>query len=968
MNYLPIIRAVLIVTLFAGFAAKSIFAQTLDDTIDEYISGMNIQDKLWQIANNGYMSTGDHDIQGVPGMLFNDGPHGVRAAALGWIPDATSFPLPIGMAAMWDRPMWYDLGVAIAEEFQGYNIDVMLGPSMDLSHNPQNGRTGETAGEDPYLTSQFAINVVQGVQSLPVVATIKHYLGVNKQNDRHGSDITMTEQQLMDHHGYHYRRAIQEGGAMAVMSSYNLVNGVHTSENELTLKEILKKRWGYPFLVMTDWWSVYNGANTINAGNDLCMGSEDFGEELMMPNIESGAVKEETVDKAVARVLKVKMLTGLLDDGYPDPDESKINTREHQELARRADEKGMVLLKNNDGILPFPRDKKIAIIGPSSDVARTNIGGSSNLTTPYNVGPKEGIEALIGSENITHVLGCALDGDDRSGFDEAKEVAKNADYVLFFGGLNDQIEGEMGHEGDSPGDRTTNDFQTPTIQRELIKELAAVNPNIVVVLQSGGVLGVTDYIDTIKGLLYSFYTSQEGGNAFANVLFGEVNPAGRMPVTMAVDEDDMPEWNEDFTDDFNDGYRWFDEKGTDIQYAFGFGLSYTTFEYSNLTLNPAHPQAGDRVTVMFDVKNSGSVDGEDVPQLYFSNHGSAVWHPKKELKNFQRVAIAAGQTKNITMIIDSEDLFYYDLAKGQYSVEPGRYTVKVGPSSDSLPLVAELDYTAGEEKSDLRPITLYTYPRYPNDGEEVLFVATIKNYGTEKTNAGNIVVKWSVDGEDIAFSAPLSESLLPGQMTMVSSDPSLASSAKWSYNSGATITVMVDANEVESELYEQNNSRDYTIPHTGAFKKAALYHEKIIRDAPSSSSEGELLSSSLMSSSSGDLPLESSDVEESSAQEGERNDDESSEVESSTTPIIGASQGREYVDLRANTLTVSLSTDLAVYAVLLYSVHGDKVAEYQMNADGFLKRNVSHLVDGPYVVSIREAAKEQTFLVLKVSQ
>ncbi|MGL1934002.1 MAG: glycoside hydrolase family 3 C-terminal domain-containing protein [Fibrobacterales bacterium] len=964
MNYLQVKRAALIFTLLAGFAAESVVAQTLDDTIDEYISDMNIQDKLWQIANNGYMSTGDHKRQGIPGMLFNDGPHGVRAAALGWIPDATSFPLPIGMAAMWDRPMWYDLGVAMAEEFQGYNIDVMLGPSMDLSHNPKNGRTGETAGEDPYLTSQFAINVVQGVQSLPVVATIKHYLGVNKQNDRHGSNIIMTEQQLMDHHGYHYRRAIQEGGAMAVMSSYNLVNGVHTSENELTLKEILKNRWGFPFLVMTDWWSVYNGANTINAGNDLCMGSEDFGEELMMPNIESGAVKEETVDKAVARVLKVKMLTGLLDDGYPEPDESKINTREHQELARRADEKGMVLLKNSDGILPFSKDKKIAIIGPSSDVARTNIGGSSNLITPYNVGPKEGIEGLIGSENIIHALGCNLDGDDRSGFDEAKEAAKNADYVLFFGGLNDQIEGEMGHEGDSPGDRTTNDFQTPVIQRELIKELAAVNPNIVVVLQSGGVLGVTDYIDDIKGLLYSFYTSLEGGNAFANVLFGEVNPAGRMPVTMAVDDDDMPEWNEDFTDDFNDGYRWFDEKETDIQYAFGFGLSYTTFEYSNLKLDPAYPQAGDRVTVTFDVKNTGSVDGEDVPQLYFSNHGSAVWYPKKELKNFQRVAIAAGQTQNIEMIIDSEDLFYYDLAKGQYSVEPGKYTVKVGPSSDNLPLVAELDYTSGEKKADLRPITLYTYPRFPNDGDEVLFVATVKNYGTEKTTAGDIVVKWSVDGEDVSFSAPLTEALLPGQMRMISSDPSLPSSSKWSYSAGATITVTVDAHDVEAEHYEQNNSRDYTILHKGAFTKAPLIHEEVVREAPSSSSEEEPLSNSTSSSSQ---VTESSVNENVSESFDESSDSESSGAESSTTPLLEQAKGGVEVDLVANGLTVALGNGVSANTVTLYSVHGEKKAEFEMEGDRVLKRDVSHLVDGPYVVSVGGVVQERTVLVLKVS-
>ncbi len=811
----------LITMLICALSVSSLFSKTLDEKIDSLIALMDQKAKIEQVNNNGFMTTANNKSLGIPGFLMADGPHGSHHNNQ----KATIYPLAMSMGAMWDRDMWYRTGVAMGEEFNGHGVNVQLGPSIDIAHDPRNGRSGEAGGEDSYLIGEFATQVVKGIQTNPVAATIKHFTAVNKQEYRHTSNIKVTEQQIMEQYGYHYRRAIQEGGALAVMSSYNLINGDHTAESPLLLTEILKKRWGFPFMVMSDWWGIKNGVKAINAGNDLCMGNQekwstDQYYHSVPPAIKKGTVDIATVDTSVHRIIKTKMLLGLMDKKFPGANRSAINTKEHQLLSRHADQKAMVLLKNNDNILPLPKNKKVLVIGPNAAVPRNNIKGSSTVEPFYTVTPLQGIESKIGAKNVTYIQGVENDGFKISQFKKVYEAAEDADYIIFVGGLNASFEGEQWWTDGVmfKGDRSTSAL--PSIQKLLLKELADRGHDVVTVLMSGGIMSINESEKHMKALLYAFYTTQEGGNALADILFGDYNPAGRLPVTMPIADSTLPKWDDDFTNDYTGGYRYYDETKKGYQYAFGHGLSYSTFKYSNLTITPKNPKRGDKITVTLDVKNTSKRSGEEVVQLYIGNTATKSWRPKKELKNFNRVAIAAGEKKSISFIIEMEDLYVFNPQLKTYSVSPGTYTISVGGSSDALPLSKTISLAAGVNQSDLRTLHLYSYPRYPNIGEKTQLLASIKNYGTTATQSKSITITWSIKGKTIARSRPITESLLPGQMLLVSSDPDIKESGYWipkNINS-ETFTVTIDVDNIEFEYNEKNNSGVFEMKSPGIYK------------------------------------------------------------------------------------------------------------------------------------------------------
>ncbi|MCF7885078.1 MAG: glycoside hydrolase family 3 C-terminal domain-containing protein [Candidatus Marinimicrobia bacterium] len=790
-------RVIISIFLLLILFGNQIYPKTFDEEIDSLISEMTLQEKIDQLRNNGFMTTPANKKLGIPGFVMDDGPHGVRFET------ATCFPLTMSMAAMWDRNIWHQLGTAMGEEFQAFSKHVQLGPCIDLCRDPRNGRSGESGGEDPYLCGQLAVNLIQGIQSNPVIATPKHYNCVNRQDNRNSSNVIITEHQLMDHYGYNFRKAVQEGGALAIMSSYNLINGQHASESNLLLNKILKERWGFPFMVMSDWGSIHNSEKAIEAGNDLCMGNDKYKNDLLNL-VNQGKVSEETINTSVKYVLKTKMLSGMLDAAYPQADQSKANSAKHQELCRLADQKGIVLLKNQDDILPIPKNKTIALIGPSANKAQMNIFGSSKVTPPYSISPQQGIENKIGSSKVSFAKGCDIFSNDTSGFNKARELTAENDYVIFVGGLDETVEGEGYGKG---GDRKNNSIQLPQKQQMLINELAQVNPNLIVILESGGVCAVSNCIDNIKGFLYSFYTSQEGGNALADVLFGDYNPAGRLPVTMPQSDALMPAINSDFTDDFNCGYRYYDMTGNEYQYAFGYGLSYTDFAYNKIDISPSNPTIGDTIQVSVEIENIGDRAGEEVVQLYLTNSASNAWHPKKELKDFKRIALQAGESKSINFTLDIEDFYDYDRSQQKYIIEEGKYIIKVGGSSDELPLAKEINLIDGSLKSDLRAVNIYTYPRYPEKNDQVLLLATIKNYGVAASTNQNLIVSWKIDGESIAVSETIEQPILPGEMRLISCATELPNSNYWTPEKEMTyeIEVIVDPENTEDEYYEDNN-------------------------------------------------------------------------------------------------------------------------------------------------------------------
>jgi beta-glucosidase len=444
--------------------------------------------------------------------------------------------------------------------------------------------------------------------------------------------------------------AVQQGDVWSVMNAYNWINARPSSANHELLTRMLRDEWGYQYYVVSDWGSIYtSAAEALNAGCDLEMphASEKYAPELPGA-IASGEVAIDTLDEAVRRVLRTKLAAGLLGDYYLG-NPRDVCSQAHTDLALEVAQKSIVLLKNEDHILPLNKDElgSIALIGPSANVARLDGAGSSVVDPCYAVTPRQGLENCAPGLTISYTHGCDINSADDSGFEAAITAARNSDVVIFVGGLDDTQEGEE-------VDRASGSVQLPGQQQALINELAEANPNLIVVLESGGIVALEQCIHNIKGLVYAFYPGLQGGNALADVLFGNVNPGGKLPVTMPRNDDQLPAWNDlDFTNDVVNGfgYRRFDSLGLSPQYAFGYGLSYTTFEYNNLTLAPTSAFGDEPILVSVDVTNSGKITGDEVIQLYLGSHlassqaRTVAPMPVKQLRGFERVTLTPGQTE-----------------------------------------------------------------------------------------------------------------------------------------------------------------------------------------------------------------------------------------------------------------------------------------------------------------------------------
>ena len=778
-----------------------LFSQTVDEKIDALLSQMSTNEKIYQLINNTFFTTGDNTRLEIPGFVMSDGPHGVRFGG------ATSFPTGIAQAASWDVDLIEKVGKAMGEEFWSQGKHQQLGPCLDLCRDPRNGRSPETLGEDPYLAGKIGVAVINGIQQTPVIATAKHYNLVNKQQYRHSSNVTISERLLMEHYGHDFRMAVQLAGVKSVMNAYNLINGVHCSENNFLLQTILRDRWGFPFYIVSDWGAVHNSKKAIEAGTDICMGSSHYEDDLLSL-INSGTVSETTVENAVRKVLRTKIMSGMLDN-YPRPSDDYIDSPEHNELVLEAGRKALVLLKNENDILPLDANAvtKIALIGPSANKAQLDGFGSSWVDPTYTVSPRQGIVNIVGEEKVNYIMGCDINSDDISGFSAAKTAAAEADVVIFVGGLDDTQEGE-GY-GDRPEyDRAGGSVDLPGKQQELINELSLVNENIIVVLKSGGICGVNNSIDNIKGLIYAFYPGQEGGNAIAEALFGLYNPGGKLPVTMPKNDTQLPAWNDNFNDDFGCGYRWYDEMNITPEFAFGFGLSYTDFSYSNIQVSSGSISKGASLEISFDVTNSGLVAGDEVAQLYLSDELSSMWMPEKQLKGFKRINLQPGESERLTFKLTAEDFYYWDESLKSYKIEPGTFTAKVGGSSDNLPLEIGFEIIETANKPDLEISKIFTFPKYPLEGDTVRFHAMVRNTGTENINIGELTeVEFTIDEQLIATASYNTISIPVGSMFMVE-----ASNDYWlSGESGQyTVTAFVDNSNAIDENIENNNDFSYT--------------------------------------------------------------------------------------------------------------------------------------------------------------
>lgn len=812
MVYFTRIRTALIIIFASLFISnQNLHAQTLEEKINALISKMTLEEKVKQLHQEGSFNTQDNTRLNIPGFVMADGPHGVRNGM------ATSFPVGMAIAATWDIDVVYRVGEAMGKEFRGKGIHQALGPCLDLTLDPRNGRSPESTSEDPFLNSKINTAFVQGIQSTPTIATIKHFYTEYRQAGRTTNNYTLSQRNLMEQHGLQFREAIQNGGAFSVMSSYNSLNGKSAAKNSTLLTTNLRNEWGFPFYVVSDWNSIYSSPEeALKAGCEIEMGSTLYQDATtgILNLVNTGKLAVSVVDNAVKRVLRTKYLSGMM-DYYPQGDPSDINSTAHQLLALEAGKKSIVLLKNKDNILPLNKStvSKIAVIGPNAAVMQTDGSGSSWVDPFYKVSPKEGIENYVGTAKVLYAKGCDISGTSyASDLNTALTYAGQADYVIFFGGLDQTQEGEG-------FDRVNNSIELPGKQKDLIKLLASANKNIIVVLISGGVCTVTPFVNDIKGLLYGFYPGQEGGNAIAQVLFGDYNPSGKLPVSMPTTDSQLPDRTSNNLDNnVGGGYRWLDKNSATPQYAFGYGLSYTTFAYSNFQMShTGRAYWDDNIWFKVDVKNTGTRAGEEVVQFYIGGSTGFITRNKKDLKGFQKVYLEPGQTKTLTFSVTPNELYYFRQQNSSYEIDPGPYTFYIGSSADNLLFTGKFDIINRPPKPDLQIANIYTVPRYPLEGEKVIFLATILNRGTGPSPASTFhEVVFKVNGKIISRSVALSDSIAKGGMALVCGNVGETTDNLVNYwiaeKPGTyTIEAIVDDKSAITEMVESNNSKTTTL-------------------------------------------------------------------------------------------------------------------------------------------------------------
>jgi beta-glucosidase len=623
------------------------------------------------------------------------------------------------MAATWDTELSESEGHAIGQEVKGLGRNMILGPTVNINRTPLWGRNFEGYGEDPYLATRMAVAYIKGVQSEGVIATVKHFAANNQEFERHRINAEVDERALQEIYFPAFKAAVQEAGVWSVMSAYNKLNGAYCAENPALLNDVLQKQWAFKGFVVSDWGSTYSTAGTVNAGMDLEMpGGEPMKAwlakpktqasgngggwllaEKVLPEISSGKISATTIDDNVGRMLRVMFISGQFDK--PHSAGGEIDTPEQRALARKASTESIVLLKNSGNLLPLDPAKihSVVVIGPSAAVARTGGGGSSLVTPKYSITPLKGIQDRAGERlQVSYALGVSMEADDPAD-DPAKETpeareqlrneavnaAAKADAAVIVVGRSPELESE-GFDIKS--------LDLPAGQDDLIEAVAKVNKNTVVVINAGGPVVMSRWIAQVPAILDLWYGGQEAGNAIADVLFGDANPSGKLPVSFVKQWKDSPAYGHypgenlqvDYAEGVYVGYRYFDKHKIEPLFPFGYGLSYTQFDYSDLKVAPDHVSPGKPVEVSLRVHNGGSRSGAEVVELYVHDGHSSVDRPTQELKGFRRIDLAPGETKDVHFTLDRSAMAFYSTAKKDWVAEPGQFDVLLGSSSRDIKL------------------------------------------------------------------------------------------------------------------------------------------------------------------------------------------------------------------------------------------------------------------------------------------
>lgn len=709
--------------------------------IKKIISGMTLAEKALLVSGHDMWTTDPIERLGIPSIFMSDGPHGLRKQELSDNEDneiydsidAVCFPTACATSASFDRKLMYDMGVTLGKECQAENVSTILGPAINIKRSPLCGRNFEYVSEDPYLAGELSASLINGIQSQHVGTSLKHFAANSQETERMYASSDVDERTLREIYLTAFEIAVKKAAPWTIMASYNRINGVYASENKWLLSEVLRDEWGYDGVVMSDWGAVSDRVKGIAAGLDLEMpGSRGVNDTMIINAVESGELPEDYLDKAVENILK------WIDKYIENKHEEIFDREADHEKAVRAAEECIVLLANDvivtgvteitedgeivgdniteRGVLPLSPEEKIAFIGGFADKPRFQGGGSSHINA-HNVVSAVSVKNNY-SENITYAEGFSSVKDeiDEAKFEEAVEIAKNADKIVVFAGLPDIFESEA-------YDRKH--LRLPDCQNELIDRLLELGRPVIVVLHNGSPVEMP-WADYAAGIVEAYLGGEGIGEAVMNVLYGRVNPSGKLAESFPVKLEDNPSFlnfpvanhRVNYAEGVFVGYRYYDTKKMDVLFPFGHGLSYTEFEYSNLRVEPCMENAaagtsdtagtsdnagtsgeGLKININYgakvyvDITNTGKVKGKESVQLYIADKTNSTVRPVHELKGFDKVELEPGETKTVCFDLDKRSFAWYNVELGDWYAANGTYVIEIGKSSRDIPLETEVELT-----------------------------------------------------------------------------------------------------------------------------------------------------------------------------------------------------------------------------------------------------------------------------------
>ncbi|MEK4008592.1 glycoside hydrolase family 3 C-terminal domain-containing protein [Paenibacillus sp. FSL H3-0333] len=663
--------------------------------LQKLISQMTLEEKAGLCSGLDFWNTKGIERLGIPSVMVTDGPHGLRkqqgdADHLGLnnsVP-ATCFPSAAGLASSWDRDLIFRVGEALGTECQVENVAVLLGPGNNIKRSPLNGRNFEYFSEDPFLASEMAANHVKGVQSQGVGTSLKHYAANNQEHRRMSVDAVIDERTLREIYLASFEGTVKQSQPWSVMCSYNQVNGEYASESYELLTKVLREEWGFEGFVVSDWGAVNERVKALAAGLELEMpSSAGIGDAKIVAAVKSGELAMETLDLAVERMLA--FIFKSVENRNP---QAVFDADKHHHLAREVARESMVLLKNEGGILPLVKSGRIAVIGEFAKQPRYQGGGSSHVNPSRMDDAFVELQAVAGdAASFLYAQGYELESDDINAdlLREACDTAAKADAAVLFLGLPDRYESE-GYD--------RSHLLLPASHKALIEAVAEVQSEIIVVLSNGAPVEMP-WLHRAKAVLEGYLGGQAFGGAVADLLFGEVSPSGKLAETFPMKLSDNPSFlnfpGEGDTVEYKEGlfvgYRYYDKKEIEPLFPFGYGLSYTEFEYSRLLLDQTRIQDTDTVQVSVTVKNTGSRAGKEVVQLYVSDVESRVIRPLQELKGFGKIELQPGEERIVTFTLDKRSFAYYNVKLADWHVESGMFKISVGASSRDIRLSTELE-------------------------------------------------------------------------------------------------------------------------------------------------------------------------------------------------------------------------------------------------------------------------------------